>query len=105
MSPFGSSPTTSSQVVPGRPEAGSSLVPSPIGDEDDLRPRPQLVPTPAQLELFEPLDDGLDFGAWMERLPLDPGGNSAIPLRKARCQTTVGIALFRFARRDPSGER
>jgi hypothetical protein len=27
-----------------------------------------------QLELFDPDDDGLDFGAWMLSLPLDPWG-------------------------------
>jgi hypothetical protein len=40
-------------------------------------PTPRPVPTPPrdlQLELFDLLDDGLDFGAWMERLPLDPSG-------------------------------
>jgi hypothetical protein len=35
-------------------------------------PRPD--PEDFQLELFDPLDDGLDFGAWMESLPLDPSG-------------------------------
>jgi hypothetical protein len=74
MSLSGSSLATSSHLVPGRPEAGSSLVPSPLGDEDDLRPRPDRGTTSSQLELFDPLDDGLDFGAWMESLPLDPSG-------------------------------
>jgi len=72
--------TSSSHLVPARPPgAGGVLVPSaspplrggtrtahlvpdgvqlvPAGDED------------AQLELFSPFDDGLDFGEWMERLP------------------------------------
>jgi hypothetical protein len=32
-----------------------------------------------QLELFDPYDDGLTFGAWIESLPFDPSGFSVGP--------------------------
>jgi hypothetical protein len=36
---------------------------------------------PIQLELFDPDDDGpLDFGEWMESLPLDPWGDEGARL-------------------------
>jgi hypothetical protein len=37
--------------------------------------RQERVDGSIQLELFDPDEDGLDFGQWMESLPLDPLGD------------------------------
>jgi hypothetical protein len=46
------------------------------GDEDEKgEPTSSRSSSPEQLELFDPYDDGLDFGAWMKSLPRTPGGS------------------------------
>jgi hypothetical protein len=61
-------PTPSPEAFPDDPAPR----PSPIGGRGRGRLPSHPVPTPCQLEPFDRFDDGLDFGAWMERLPLDP---------------------------------
>jgi len=63
---------------PARPRSSRSvLVPRPLPYKGTRTSR-DLVPVvpdeDEQLELFDPYDDGLSFGEWMETLPKDGQG-------------------------------
>lgn len=66
----GAKPLRASPVSKGL-RASSDPAPQ-AGLSSHLRAQRSRASGHEQLELLDPFDDGLDFGAWVESLPLDP---------------------------------